>query len=179
MTGIVLGDTPAELSESAETTQDKLTRQFTERIDWDKAEQTGADPEYAPVDPGLSVGEILAEHGAEVAYAPKWKLATFRVPMGIRMPQYERFRNDLINRWVIEMERMGWDLDSSSPVCVQPGPYPARDLTTNLEIPGYRDMQVAARFRERNPEVRRIELPSELFEPTQLLEPLPHERGGR
>lgn len=178
MTGIVLGAIPAALDEGSETTADKLGRRFGASIDWDDAGEKGRDPDYRPVDPGVSRTAILAEHGPETAYMPRWQYATFRAPMGCRMPQYEALRNENVGRWVNEMARMGWDLDSSTKIHCAPGPYPARDLATNLELPGYRDILVAARFTERNPRVRRIELPGELFEPTNLLEPMPH-RGGR
>ena len=179
MTAIILGETPLALDERAEKTADKLGRQFGAQIDWDDAQEKAADPDYAPVDPGISKAEILAEHGPDMAYAPTWQYATFRVAMGTRLHQYEAQRNENVNRWVIEMDKLGWDLDTSAKIHCAPGPYPSRDLTTNLEVPGYRDILVAASFIRRNPVVRRIELPAELFEPTNLLEPLPHERGGR
>lgn len=174
MTAIVLGETPQALQEDAETTADKLGRTFGAQIDWDDLESA------APaVDPGLNKAAILAEHGPQTAYRPAWQFATFRVAMGSKLHQYEALRNENVKRWIDEMGRRGWDFDASSPIHCRPGPYPARDLATNLEIPGYRDILVAARFIERAPQVRRIELPAEMFESASLIEPLPHTRGGR
>jgi hypothetical protein len=171
MTAIVVGETPPALREDAETTADRLGRLYADAI-------AGGDFEPATIDPGLSREAIAAEHGPETAYMPKWQYATFRAPMGIRMPQYESLRDEKVGLWIAEMARMGWDLDSGSKVHCAPGPYPSRDLGTNLEVPGYRDILVAARFVERNPVVRRIEVETALFEPTTMLDPPPHQKEG-
>ena len=166
MTGLILGDVPAFL-DNPEETASKLGRQWGQGIDWQEVEETLSDqpePEVA----GASKQLIQQTVGPDTAYMPRWQTASFRVPYGMRMQQFEAFARDMATRWFDEMRRRGFDLASGTVLDVRPGPNPSKDLTTGLSVPGYRDILLSAQFVERHAETIRLEVPGELFEPLTL-----------
>ena len=164
MTGIVIGDVLPELN-NPEPTATKLGRQWGQSVDWD---QIAADlpngSDEGEVE-GLDKARFERAFGPETAYAPRWHTGSFRVPYGMRASQFEQFAREMATRWFDEMRRLGFDLASSTVLDVRPGPNPSVDLTTGLSVPGYRDYLLSAQFVERNPQVVRLELPGELFDP--------------
>jgi len=164
MTAIHLGDVHP-LLDDPEPTATKLGRAWGSGIDWDAAAPDDQpDPEVAGVDKVA----LEALVGPQMAYAPQWITGSFRVPYGMRTAQFEAFAHEMAARWFAEMTRKGWDLASGTDLVVRPGPNPSRDLASGLEIPGYRDILLSARFVERHPETIRVEVPGELFRPLAL-----------
>lgn len=161
MTGIVLGEVMPAL-DNPEPSETKLGRAWGEQIDWQRVQETADTPSVAEVAP--LERRTLAP---EMAYAPRWETATFRVPYGMRNTQFEAFSKEMIRRWFEWMNANGSDLVNSVVPDLIPGPNPSRDLQTGLIMPGYRDFLIRAQFVERQPEIVRLELPSELFEPWQ------------
>ena len=170
MTGLILGDVLPALREDAQDTATKLGEAYGRGIDWDNvpAADASAPP---PVSSGINPREIEREYGPEAAYKPRMYEMTFRVPLGITQPMYERYRDEMLRKWIGAMDRRGFDLVSMGRIKVYPGINPARDLQTGRPIPGQREMIGRAYFTERHPEVVRVEIPGELLEdwqPSQL-----------
>lgn len=166
MTAVIIGDVHPAL-DNPEPSATKLGRQWGAGVDWAEVEATlGDQPE--PVVAGADRQQIAETAGPQMAYAPHWMTATFRVPYGMRTEQFEAFARDLATRWFAEMNRRGFDLASGTDLVVRPGPNPSKDLASGLSVPGYRDFLLSARFVERHPETIRLEVPSELFEPLTL-----------
>lgn len=157
MTGIVVGDLVPAL-DNPEPSATKLGRRWGERVDWDAP--AGPAPTSAPLAKPMGDASVRA-------YAPQWITGSFRVPYGMRQAQLESHCRDMATRWFAEMERRGFDPASGTSLQVNPGPNPSKDLASGLEIPGYRDYLLTAQFVERHPEVIRLEVPGELFEPWQ------------
>lgn len=162
MTGIVVGDVVPQL-DNPEASATKLGRRWGESIDWDRVADTMEEPTQELAVP-LNKAALVAEYGPDAAYKPRWFTGSFRVPYGMREAQFEAFARDMATRWFTEMQKRGFDLASGTDLVCRPGPNPSKDLATGLEVPGYRDYLLDALFVERNPQVTRIELPSELFD---------------
>lgn len=128
-----------------------------------KIARAASGPDAPPAPAPLSRDALLAQYGAETAYAPKWHTGSFRAPLGMRGPAFQQLVYQQTTTWLEAMRKKGFDVCSSSEIDVTPGPYPAKDLATGLVILGEREMLVRAQFLERQPIVRRVELPGELF----------------
>ena len=168
MTGIVVGEVVPSL-DHPESSATKLGRAFGERIRAPEATlATVPDEPTAEVVPGLSRRTLERRHGPDTAYAPRWLTGSFRVPYGMREHQLVAHCREMATRWFTEMARRGFDLVGSVEPQVVPGPNPSQDLATGLTIPGYRDFLIQAQFTERHPEVHRIEIEADVFEPERL-----------
>ena len=163
MTGVIVGDVPAAL-DNPEPTATKLGRQWGEAIDWEHVKDTAAEPTVAQAAP-LDRAALTRQMGPETAYRPQWITGSFRVPYGMRDHQLEALAREMATRWFRDMQSRGWDLASGTVLDVRPGPNPSIDITTGLQIPGYRDYLLSAQFVERHPETIRLELPGGLFDP--------------
>lgn len=177
MTGLVLGEIVPAL-DNPEPTAAKLGRLYGERIRQAENLATVPDPDEAPADvvAGLSRAAIEQRYGPETAYAPRWMTGSFRVPYGMRTEHLVSHCQEMARRWFEEMGRRGFDLVGSVSPQINPGPNPSKDLQTGLVVPGYRDFLIQAQFTERHPEVRRVELPADLFAPEHLTQ-LPKSPG--
>lgn len=173
MVGLITSPIPPAFDAPEETAL-KLGRLFGARIDWDEVRDEGkanrGKPKPELIDANLKVTRPIADArmlsllpGPETAYAPEWHRATFRVPLGIRMTQYERRRDEAAQIWVREMGKQGYDLCTDSRLVVKPGPYPATDLYSGLPLLGEREVILLARFRWRTPDLATFELPADWF----------------
>lgn len=117
--------------------------------------------------PGLDVAALQRKYHPDRGRAPRMLEGTFRVELGMRMDTFNRIRDDRVNRFVIEMNRRGWDLDLSQNIQVYPGIHPAIDLTTGKPMIGLREFVVRAWFKFRNPEVQRLELDPAWLKPIE------------
>lgn len=128
------------------------------------AEPKDASPTVAT--PALSLGDVqginqrlafLRTHYGNV----RVRRAFFRCPWPCTRRQYERFRESAVNRWLVDQEKQGWDLvgkvgvglDKRRPAYGYSGDWGTVPLLDEVEIP------VAALFRVRKFEMKRIEVP--------------------
>lgn len=172
MVGIVTSPVVPEY-DAPEETAAKLSRLWNARTNWEAARQHGVETRGKPkpelVDArGQAARQIvttqtLAALNDTNAYAPSWHKATFRVPLGIRMSQYEKRRDEAASIWVSEMTKQGYDLCTDSRVVVKPGPYPAIDLYSGMPLLGERECILLARFVWRTPELFTWEIPPDWF----------------
>lgn len=121
-------------------------------------------PEASMV-PGLDIAALQRKYHPDRGRAPRMLEGTFRVELSMRIDTFNKIRDDRVNRFVIEMDRQGWDLDTSQNIQVYPGIHPAVDLTTGRPVIGLREFVVRAWFKYRNPIVQRVELDPAWLQP--------------
>lgn len=115
--------------------------------------------------PGIDVAELRRMYGPEQGHMPHRFTATFRAPLGVSPTIYGRIRDAAATKFVRVMDKKGYDLVARYRIQVEPGMYPAYDVTTGAYLLDSREMLIRAHFVMRNPKVQRIELPPHLTRP--------------
>ena len=121
-----------------EPTADKRVRLYNEAL-----RRRGPQPRMVErVIPGLDVADLERRyHTGDPANVTQSIIGTFKVPMGIGWPTWERLRNAAAARFLGMLERDGWVV---ARITARPGVYPYRDVLTGTDDPAFREMQLVA-----------------------------------
>jgi hypothetical protein len=127
-------DTPAPLRVGVETTAAKRLRR------WNAAPRRRT--RDAPRLDRRTLAAVLAtKYGGDAQNTTQVRVGAFKVPMGIGLARWERYRDEAAARFLRALDVQGWQVDS---LTATPGPYPYRDVLTGLDDPDYREMHLVA-----------------------------------
>tara|TARA_Y100000310_G_scaffold143607_1_gene142944 strand:- start:1191 stop:1601 length:411 start_codon:yes stop_codon:yes gene_type:complete len=115
-------------------------------------------------DLNINAAAISAKYGGKHNDDPRraWT-GSFSVPKGINMAMFEHIVDKQTQSFVASLAKRGWDIISRLQLR---GPFPYRDLDTNLVLLDQNEYHVRGAFQLRKPKPVRIEIPSR-----------PHERN--
>lgn len=187
--GIVIKD-PLPSTANPEPTADKRLAPFMDRIDWAQVDNQGSEdrehPKEIELAPALDTAALSRKYGMANAHKPVLKVGTFQVPLRINLNRWENYRRGAITKFLRGMSLQGWDVASDlrfppgadtvpgvqgvyyegqGTILVYPGIYPARDLRDQVPLLDRREYRVAAHFRFRNPQPKRILVTPDLLAP--------------
>ena len=107
----------------------------------------------------LDIAAINARTRQAATTALRWHTGTFKVPVDVSGPVFDRLKRIAGERWREMMAKRGWTLRSK---LYLEGPFPCFDLRDQVVLPGHREYRIRGTFQKDNPQPVRYEVPKDL-----------------
>lgn len=114
---------------------------------------------------GLNLNKLKTKYDPKNETGIRYLMGVFRVPIGITQEQLDILQKEKVAKWIVIMEKQGWDWIQSAPIEVTNGVYPAQNLEDGSPDLGSRERIVRTQFKKRDIQIIRTELRPEDYLP--------------